>query len=246
MSIRTSKSMSGLGGASYSTLILPSLPSSRSSTTSLSSMVASSSVGGGSSMVVSSNVVCSTFPTPRKSNRHAHHSQRPEETQQPPTRKKKTKNTIHREYQMLQSQTLLLVGTASLSFLLFLLFTLPFAALIGLTVMVTSLGACILVATSAIKTRYHLELEQHPLGLIRYLPEKIRCHLTEKSLHDCLSPSGSKESLCSLSQSNSKGSLVSMMNNSSSRGSLSSMTQQQQHHYLDQQNSRQRVKRGAR
>lgn len=230
MTIPTSKSMSGLGASS--SFIPPPPPPRRTSTTSLSSMVASSSVGGGGSV---SNSVFSSFPTPRKSNqkRTARDGQR-----RPPTR---TAKNMRREYQILQSQTLLLVGTASLSFLLFLLFTLPFAALIGLTVMITSLGACLLVASAAVKTRYHLELE-HPLGLVRYLPESLRAHLTEKSLHDCLSPSGSKDSLVSLTQSNS-GSLSSMsQHNSSSKGSLSSITEQ---HHSDQVN-RQRHKRNVR
>jgi len=215
MTIHTSKSMNGLG---VSPNVAPLHPSRRSSMTSLSSMAG----GGGSSVDTS----VFTHPTPRKSNQ-----QRPPRDgrrQRPPKRKAKN---IEREYQLLQSQTLLLVGTASLSFLLFLLFTLPIAALIGLTVMVTSLGACLLVASAALKTRYHLELE-HPLGLIRHLPQTIRAHLTEKSLHDCLSPSGSMDSLASLSQYNhsSKDSLSSLSQyNSSSKGSLSTLTEHPQH-----------------
>ena len=106
---------------------------------------------------------------------------------------------IHREYQLLQSQTVFLIATAVLSFVLFLLFTLPFAALIGLTIMVTSLGALLLVAYAAVKTKYRIELE-HPLGLIRHLPPTVQTHLTEKSLHSCLSPKPSSESLSSLSR----------------------------------------------
>jgi len=141
-----------------------------------------------------------TFPTPpRNCNRLR---------QRPPAHDKA------REYELLKSQTLLLVGTASIGFLLFLLFTLPIQALIGLTILISSLGACVLVATSAIKTKYQLELE-HPLGLVRHLPEKIRSHLTEVSLHDCLSPSGSMESLTTLSQLGSKDSLSSMSQNNS-------------------------------
>lgn len=260
MSIRTSKSMSRL------TAMPPPTPTRRSSTTSLSSMgmMASSSVVGGG-CTISSNSVCSTFPTPRKTNvkyqgqgsnvsarsddvyQPQQQQQRPRQNNDhndvPPTRKAKH---IQREYQLLQSQTLLLLGTAFASFLLFLLFTLPFAALIGLTVMITSLGACFLVAFSAAKTRYQLEL-QHPLGLVRYLPEKIRSHLTEKSLHDCLSQSSSKESLTSLSRCQSKESLASMgqtMYQVSSKGSLSSMTQQQQ--YGDQGGRNRHNRRGAR
>ena len=260
MSIRTSKSMSRL------TAMPPPTPTRRSSTTSLSSMgmMASSSVVGGG-CTISSNSVCSTFPTPRKTNvkyqgQGSNVSARSDDVYQyqpqqqrqrqnndhndvPPTRKAKH---IQREYQLLQSQTLLLLGTAFASFLLFLLFTLPFAALIGLTVMITSLGACFLVAFSAAKTRYQLEL-QHPLGLVRYLPEKIRSHLTEKSLHDCLSQSSSKESLTSLSRCQSKESLASMgqtMYQVSSKGSLSSMTQQQQ--YGDQGGRNRHNRRGVR
>mmetsp|Transcript_15556 Transcript_15556/g.29518 ORF Transcript_15556/g.29518 Transcript_15556/m.29518 type:complete len:204 (+) Transcript_15556:313-924(+) len=140
-------------------------------------------------------------------------------SRRPPAPARKAKN-IHREYQIYQRQTFLLIGTASLSFLLFLLFTLPIAALVGLTVMVTSLGACLLVASAAVKTKYQLEL-QHPLGLIRHLPESLRAHLTEKSLHDCLlSPSASKESLPSLSREkhSSQESLSSLTQHSSSKG----------------------------
>ena len=141
-----------------------------------------------------------TFPTPpRNSNRQ---------------RKRPPENNKAREYELLKSQTLLLIGTAGIGFVLFLLFTLPIQALVGLTILISSLGACVLVATSAIKTKYQLELE-HPLGLVRHLPEKIRCHLTEVSLHDCLSPSGSMESLTTLSQLGSKDSLSSMSQNNS-------------------------------
>lgn len=106
---------------------------------------------------------------------------------------------MHREYQLLQSQTLILIATAALSFILFVLFTLPFVALLGLTVMVTSLGALLLVTYAAVKTKYRIELE-HPLGLIRHLPPTVQTHLTEKSLHSCLSPKSSTESLSSLSR----------------------------------------------
>mmetsp|Transcript_21095 Transcript_21095/g.38154 ORF Transcript_21095/g.38154 Transcript_21095/m.38154 type:complete len:228 (+) Transcript_21095:159-842(+) len=225
MTIHTSKSMGAIIA-----------PQQSKSTASLTSMAAGGECG---SIKVAAAINNSTFshPTPRRS------SQRPvrDGRQRPPTRKAKN---IQREYQILQSQTLLLLGTAITSFLLFLLFTLPFAALIGLTVMVSSIGACILVASAAVKTRYQLELE-HPLGLIRYLPESLRAHLTEKSLHDCLSPSGSTGSLPSLSHYNhsSKDSLSSLsQHNSLSKGSLSSLTQ---HQPLEQGN-RQRHPRGVR
>lgn len=158
---------------------------------------------------VSTNNSIFTNPTPRRSSQRQAGNGR----LRPPTRKAKD---IQREYNIYRSQTFLLVGTASLSFLLFLLFTLPFAALIGLTVMVTSLGACFLVTSAAVKTKYQLELE-HPLGLVRHLPESLRAHLTEKSLHDCLSPlspCSSRESLSSLSHEN-----------HSSKESLSSLSQ---------------------
>ena len=130
----------------------------------------------------------------------------------------KNNNTnIHREYQLLQSQTLFLLATVALSFILFLLFTLPFVALLGLTVMVTSLGALLLVSYAAIKTKYRIELEEHPLGLIRHLPQSVQTHLTEKSLHSCLSPTASTESLASLSRF-------------SNHNSLPQAPEQQQHH----------------
>lgn len=142
----------------------------------------------------------------------------------------KTNNNLKREYKIRQSQTLLLLITTTISFLLFLLFTLPFYALVGLTMMTTFFGLGIVVATSAIKTRYLLELE-HPLGLLKYLPEKVRVPLTEKSLHDCLiSPSTSLNSLKSLdrdgksnSNNSSKNSLSSLNNKSNSSSNHSSI-----------------------
>lgn len=131
-------------------------------------------------------------------------------------------NNLKREYKIRQSQTLLLLITATISFLLFLLFTLPFYALVGLTMMTTFLGLGIVVATSALKTRYLLELE-HPLGLLKYLPEKVRVPLVEKSLHDCLiSPSTSLNSLKSLDRSNSNSANYGGGGNNSNN-SLSSM-----------------------
>lgn len=139
-------------------------------------------------------------------------------------------NNLQREYKIRQSQTLLLLATAIISFVLFLLFTLPFYALVGLTIMTTFLGLGIVVATSALKTRYLLELE-HPLGLLRYLPPKVRVPLTEKSLHDCLiSPSQSFGSLKSLagggnnsSNNSSKNSLSSMSTNNNNNSSMNSL-----------------------
>ena len=161
-----------------------------------------------------------TFPTPRKSN------QKRPVARDGGQKRRRAPTPKGREVQVLHKQVLLLLGTATMSFILFLLFTLPPIALVGLTVMVTSLGACLVVAYALVKTRYHLELDTHPLGLIRYLPESIQSLLTEKSLNDCLSPSGSRESLDSLSQSNyfsSKDSLASY-NTSSSKGSAGSLS----------------------
>ena len=220
MTLRNVQSTGGLGSPPLGT------PSARSSTASLSSMAAATS--GGAS--VENSVF--TFPTPQRSNQRRPRDGR----RRPPPRKTKD---IQREYQLLQSQTLLLVGTASLSFVIFLLFTLPLGALIGLTVMVSSLGACLLVASAAVKTRYQLEM-LHPMGLVRYLPEKIRAHLTEMSLHECLSPSGSMESLTSLKRIASKESLSTC--NSSSKGSIASMAQQNRLEL----GSRQRYHRGMR
>mmetsp|Transcript_13969 Transcript_13969/g.28483 ORF Transcript_13969/g.28483 Transcript_13969/m.28483 type:complete len:342 (+) Transcript_13969:149-1174(+) len=159
--------------------------------------------------------------------KHHHHPRPPLK----PIHKTSNNNNLKREYKIRESQTLLLLITTTISFLLFLLFTLPFYALVGLTMMTTFLGLGIVVATSALKTRYLLELE-HPLGLLRYLPQKVRVPLTEKSLHDCLiSPSTSLNSLKSLdrvsggggsgndSNNSSKNSLSSMLNNKGNNGS---------------------------
>ena len=94
-----------------------------------------------------------------------------------------TTPTLRRQYQILQSQTFVLLGSASIGFVLFLVFFLPFAALISLALMMTSLAALVPVALSTLQTRYQLELE-HPLGLLRYLPESLRTLLTETTLHD--------------------------------------------------------------
>mmetsp|Transcript_27221 Transcript_27221/g.41112 ORF Transcript_27221/g.41112 Transcript_27221/m.41112 type:complete len:340 (-) Transcript_27221:96-1115(-) len=140
-----------------------------------------------------------------------------------PIHKTSNNNNLKREYKIRESQTLLLLITTTISFLLFLLFTLPFYALVGLTMMTTFLGLGIVVATSALKTRYLLELE-HPLGLLRYLPQKVRVPLTEKSLHDCLiSPSTSLNSLKSLDRGSSGGGGSGNNSNNSSKNSLSSM-----------------------
>jgi len=118
-------------------------------------------------------------------------------------------DSIHKEVKVKFAQTFLLLSIACISWILFLLFTLPFGALIGLTLMVSSLGACVLVLASLLKTRYQMELEAHPLGLIRHLPADFRRHLTEKTLHEVLKPSTSMDSLVTLSISR-KGSRESL------------------------------------
>lgn len=145
-------------------------------------------------------------PTPTKSNR-----------QHQNIRRNLRENSTGGEYKQLQ-QKLIIFGTAFvLGFVLFLLSILSPLALIGLTILITSLGACFVVSCAAIKTRYHIELE-HPLGLVRHLPPNVRTHLTEKSLHECLSPVGSYESLATLSQQHSsKDSLSSCSTKNSSR-----------------------------
>mmetsp|Transcript_15819 Transcript_15819/g.26997 ORF Transcript_15819/g.26997 Transcript_15819/m.26997 type:complete len:221 (+) Transcript_15819:72-734(+) len=203
MTVQTAQTVDGFGTA-------PIAATHSSRSIAMTSSRIAAAAGGGSTS--------STFRS--KGNQRMAPDGRWYPTLDPRSRQKSKK--IQRKYQLLQSQTILLLGTAALSFVLFLLFTLPIGALIGLTLMVTSLGASLLLAYAAARTRYLLELE-HPLGLIRYLPENLRAHLTEKSLHECLSPSGSMESLSTLSHHNysSKDSLSSMsMQNSSSKGSL--------------------------
>ena len=96
--------------------------------------------------------------------------------------------SLRRQYQLLENQAYLLLGTTSIGFMLFLLFTLPFFALMSLALMTLSLVALGPVATSAIRTRYQLELEQ-PMGLLRYLPDSIRILLTETTLHEYMTDS---------------------------------------------------------
>lgn len=151
--------------------------------------------------------------------------------------------TTKREYRILRSQTLLLAGATTLGFLLFILFTLPIGALIGLGVMITSILSCILVTSSAAKTWYELQLD-HPLGLLQHLPSTAREYLIEKSLTEVLCPALSSESLLSLRNSSSKRSLHSLglslsQHNSSFKGSLSSLPQAMVH---TQQQLQERVK----
>jgi hypothetical protein len=96
--------------------------------------------------------------------------------------------SLRRQYQLLENQTYILLGSTFLGLVLFLLFTLPLFALLSLVLMTTSLVALVPVATSAIRTRYQLEVEQ-PMGLLRYLPDSIRVLLTETTLHEYMSDS---------------------------------------------------------
>lgn len=178
----------------------------------------------------------SNEPTPTKSNRQQKRrssdnttdsrARRPPSSTRSQQHQTRRKKNIQREYNLLKHQLLLTITLTLIGFILFLLFTLSAPALIGLTILITSLGAVCIIATSAIKTRYYIELNEHPLGLIRYLPEVIRNHLVEKSLHECLSPCGSMTSLNSQYVYSSKGSLTTLTSsqgNFSSRGSLNSL-----------------------
>lgn len=97
-------------------------------------------------------------------------------------RRAQSSPSLRRQYQLLQSQTILLLGGSAMGLLLFLFFALPMAAFISFALMIASIGALIPVASSAIRARYELEMEQ-PLGLLRYLPESLRVLLTETSIH---------------------------------------------------------------
>ena len=145
-------------------------------------------------------------PTPTKSNRRHQN-----------IRRNLRENSTGGEYKQLQQKLFIFSTAFLLGFVLFLLSILSPLSLVGLTISITSLGACFVVSCAAIKTRYHIELE-HPLGLVRHLPPNVRTHLTEKSLHECLSPVGSYESLATLSQQHSsKDSLSSCSTKNSSR-----------------------------
>lgn len=124
---------------------------------------------------------------------------------------------MRREYARLLSQARILLGTAALSFALFLLFSLPLGALAGLTIVVASLGAGLLVAAAALKAWYRLEMSEHPLGLVRRLPAAVQTSLIDCSLHDCLARVGSQGSLGTLGSLGSLGSLT--RDDVSSRGS---------------------------
>lgn len=91
--------------------------------------------------------------------------------------------SLRRQYQLLQSQIILLLGSTSIGLVLFLLFALPFAAVASLAIMAASMAALVPVASSALQTRYQIEME-HPFGFLRYLPNSLRRMLLETSLHE--------------------------------------------------------------
>mmetsp|Transcript_30416 Transcript_30416/g.55168 ORF Transcript_30416/g.55168 Transcript_30416/m.55168 type:complete len:694 (-) Transcript_30416:26-2107(-) len=91
--------------------------------------------------------------------------------------------SLRRQYQLLRSQIVLLLGSASIGLVLFLFYALPLAAFVSLALMMSSISALFPVARSVIRARYEMELE-HPLGLTRYLPDSMRVFLTETSLHE--------------------------------------------------------------
>lgn len=98
------------------------------------------------------------------------------------SRRDQSSPSLRRQYQLLQSQTILLLGGAALGLMLFLFFALPMTAFISFTLMIASIGALVPVASSAMRARYELEMEQ-PMGLLRYLPDSLRVLLTETSIH---------------------------------------------------------------
>ena len=91
--------------------------------------------------------------------------------------------SLRRQYRMLRSQIMLLLGSSALGLLLFLFYALPLAAFASLLFVSASIGALVPVASSMLRAQYELEME-HPLGLVRYLPESIRIMLTETTLHE--------------------------------------------------------------
>lgn len=93
-----------------------------------------------------------------------------------------TPRSLRRQYELLQTQTILLLGGAAVALTLFLFFALPLTAFISFAFMVASIGALVPIASSAVRARYELEMD-HPLGLLRYLPDSLRVLLTETSLH---------------------------------------------------------------
>ncbi len=91
--------------------------------------------------------------------------------------------SLNRQYQLLRSQIIILLGTSTLGLILFLFYALPLLAFLSLLLMVSSMGALLPVAISFVRARYELEME-HPLGLVRYLPDSLRTFLTETTLHE--------------------------------------------------------------
>ena len=96
---------------------------------------------------------------------------------------------LRRQYRLLRTQVILLLGSTVVGLVLFLFYALPLAAFVSLALMVSSIGALIPVATTAVRARYELELDQ-PLGLTRYLPDSLRVYLTETSLHEFMTDPG--------------------------------------------------------
>ena len=96
-----------------------------------------------------------------------------------------TSNTtsLQRQYRILRSQIILLLGSSALGLLLFLFYALPLAAFASLIFFVSSLGALLPVLSQMAMAQYQLEL-QHPLGLVRHLPDSVRIMLTETTLHE--------------------------------------------------------------
>lgn len=91
--------------------------------------------------------------------------------------------SLNRQYQLLRRQMILLLGTSALGLILFLFYALPLIAFMSLALMVSSIGALLPVAISFARARYEIEM-QHPLGLVRYLPDSLRIFLTETTLHE--------------------------------------------------------------
>lgn len=91
--------------------------------------------------------------------------------------------SLHRQYQLLRSQIMILLGSSGLGLILFLFYALPLIAFLSLILMVSSMGALLPVAISFVRARYEMEME-HPLGLVRYLPDSLRVFLTETTLHE--------------------------------------------------------------
>lgn len=91
--------------------------------------------------------------------------------------------SLQRQYRILRSQILLLLGSSALGLLLFLFYALPLAAFVSLIFFVLSLGALLPVFSQMAMAQYQLEM-QYPLGLVRHLPDSLRIMLTETTLHE--------------------------------------------------------------